>query len=427
VTVEDSPRGKIVKALRSFAPGELLFVEKPAIAVIQSTCEFSMQDLQAWVDAFAALPHATRVSILELYCCEQAAPGGTLASLLGADGEGVAKLDCPGGMSEDIWHFLRIVECNTFQVPVSNGKVRLELALLGSRLNHSCCPNALRGPGREAGTIEIRALRPLEMGDEINLAYLDEKLYEPMEPRRAVLQARWQFKCECERCMAPDTLRAFRCEVCSGRHLAQSPEELGPCRNCGHVLPQEVCVGAVASEQRLQEALPQLEQEASSVVLALSGAIDGQDGQALTEAVTAGFAFLTSCQKLLQEAPHLAPEHHLGVRLSKAAVAVRTRLGDGFAAAGQTEQATELWGQSALELQQAIVAENVALALPRDNKASELIKLAGLYQRMGSVADSKRCLQDALAVMKLVYWACDETKRAAAEQLRQDIAASLDE
>lgn len=434
VVEETSDRGKILKSLRACEAGEVLLVEEPAVAVVQASTEPTLQDLQAWIDKLAALPGETRAGVLDLSCPTQAILGGTLADLLGENGEHAdVALHCPDSLcTGDMWRFLRIAECNTFQVPDASGGVRIELLILASRMNHSCLPNALRGPGEEEGTVEVRALRRLEAGEEISISYFDDDaLCMPTAARRAVLQGRWQFKCECKRCMAPDSLRAFRCAKagCDGVHLTDidGEEALGPCARCSAVLSSAAIADAFASEKRFRDALPDAERTASDAVEGLGTALEARDGAALQEAVGAGFAALAACRDVAQSCSQVSPAHHLALRLSKAAVSVRTRLGDGFAAAGQGEQATELWGHTTLELQQALAAEYAALPWPRDARVSELVKLGGLYQRLGMLEDLRRCLKDALGVMKTIYWACDATCRGEAERMQQDVEKALSE
>jgi len=433
--VEDAAeRGKILRVMESCEVGEVILVEAPAMTVTQKSAEPTLQDLQIWLDRFAGLPSETRQSIVALSQPSAAAPEGTLSALLGPNGEHAAKLlRCPVHVTADeMWLFFRILECNTFQVPLVGGGVRIELLLITSRINHSCLPNALRGPGTEEGTVEVRALRPLKAGDEVNISYLsDESLCKSTVPRRAALQGRWQFKCGCERCIAPDTLRAFRCALpgCKGVHSTggECEDVLGPCSCCGGHLDDETRSCALRAERRFGDALPGAQDLVEDAVGGLSRALDTQDGMALQQAVGSGFAALAACRDVARSCPQVSSAHHLAVRLSKMAASVRTRLGDAFAAAGQREQATELWGQSAVELQQALNSEQSALRWPRDGRAAELIKLSGLYKRLNMTRDSRNCLVDALSVMNAIYWACAPTCRQEAAQMQRDVEAVLAE
>ncbi len=315
-TVDTDGRGKILVTEKSYKQGETLFVEEPVIEVLQESPQPNMKDLKRWVDLFAQLPEEKRQSILEL-CCNEVAPNGGLASLLGQTGEGAKALsgDLP---VEVVWKFLRIMEGNSFQVPTDAG-VRVEMVLLGSRMNHSCLPNALRGPGQN-GTVEVRALRDIGEGEEVNVSYISEALSKPTAPRRAILEARWQFKCLCERCQASDVLRAFRCEVCGGTHLvpgvgtgdSDSENSVGPCLACG---APGFAVDAL--ERRWDVAFLTAEQHLGRAGRAVTAALEAKDGAALTAAVKDAFEALAAANRA-EENRTLQMSHHLRLRFRKA-------------------------------------------------------------------------------------------------------------
>jgi len=417
-TVDTDGRGKILVTEKSYKQGEMLFVEEPVIEILQESPQPSMKDLKRWIDLFVQLPEEKQQGILEL-CCNEVAPKGVLASLLGQTGEGAKALsgDLP---VEVVWKFLRIMEGNSFQVPTDAG-VRVELVLLGSRMNHSCLPNALRGPGREKGTVEVRALRDLGEGEEVNVSYIGEALSKPTAPRRAILEARWQFKCLCERCQASDVLRAFRCEVCGGTHLVpgvgtgDSENSVGPCLACG---APGFAVDAL--ERRWDVAFLAAEQDLGRAGRAVTAALEAKDGAALTAAVKDAFEALAAANRA-EENCTLQMSHHLRLRFRKARVTLRSLVGDAFAAAGESASA-ELWGQSTVELQEGIEMEKQTLPFPRDKLVSELIQLSGLYRKLGMAPDAKRCLEDALKVMELIYWASEAPE---AKQMKRDIEEAL--
>merc|ERR1711924_122469 len=245
VTVQDTEnRGKILVSQAALKLGDLILSERPAVRVTQASKVPVLEDLQSWVDSFAALDDALRSQVLELCCPDEAAAGGALANLLGSTGERLSTLlNCPSSISEqDLWRCLLISECNTFAVPAAGGGFNIELLVTTSRLNHSCFPNALRGPGEIEGTCEVRAILPVEPGEELTICYVDEDtLTSPAEMRKDRLHGRWQFVCACPRCPAPDSLRAFRCTVpaCEGGLHFADGRILGPCVRCGMVPSQD--------------------------------------------------------------------------------------------------------------------------------------------------------------------------------------------
>ncbi|KAK8951636.1 Histone-lysine N-methyltransferase ATXR2 [Platanthera zijinensis] len=70
---------------------------------------------------------------------------------------------------------------------------------LQSCMNHSCCPNAKAFKREEDrdGRAVIIATRPISVGEEITISYIDEEL--PYEERQNLL-ADYGFKCSCPKC-----------------------------------------------------------------------------------------------------------------------------------------------------------------------------------------------------------------------------------
>ncbi|XP_029117181.1 histone-lysine N-methyltransferase ATXR2 isoform X1 [Elaeis guineensis] len=71
---------------------------------------------------------------------------------------------------------------------------------LQSCMNHSCCPNAKafkRDEDRDGHAV-IVALRPISIGEEITISYIDEDL--PYDERQVQL-ADYGFRCRCARCL----------------------------------------------------------------------------------------------------------------------------------------------------------------------------------------------------------------------------------
>lgn len=71
---------------------------------------------------------------------------------------------------------------------------------LQSCMNHSCCPNAkaFKSENDRDGQTTIIALRPIEIGEEVTISYIDEEL--PYEERQKLL-ADYGFRCKCPKCI----------------------------------------------------------------------------------------------------------------------------------------------------------------------------------------------------------------------------------
>jgi|LauGreDrversion2_3_1035106.scaffolds.fasta_scaffold18437_1 hypothetical protein len=77
---------------------------------------------------------------------------------------------------------------------------------IASFFNHSCWPNAVVSFSGQ--TLVVRAIQDIQPGEEVTIAYTE--LYCPRILRRAQLQAKKRFLCECARCQLPasDALEA---------------------------------------------------------------------------------------------------------------------------------------------------------------------------------------------------------------------------
>jgi len=432
LAVNDTPdRGKILESRGTFEPGDLIFNEKPVLAVTQASASPTLFELQEWVNSFAALESTVRTDILQLCCPDQAAAGGHLASVLGLDGDGAStQLRCPASVtSEELWRFLRVLECNSFQVSTEDGRCRVELLLTTSRTNHSCLPNALRGPGSSPGMVEIRALRPVAAGEEISISYVDEEiLTKPTGVRHERLRNRWQFRCGCVRCAAPDMLRAFRCPSCRGMVLvAPDGRSFAPCRDCGTCLSTAEADDAMKAEQELAECVPDAVRDAQVTAGAVQSALERRDGPGFEKASEAAVKALGKCAAAAAKHPQVLPAHHLVVALAKAASTLRAVLGDGLMAGGREDMAKEYWRLAAAEMQEAIEAEYTALPIPRDGRIADLIGLGGFHRRLDKVDACRGCLSESLEAMRLTYWACEPQRKAAAQAMQQGVQAAVAE
>ncbi|KAL8427280.1 hypothetical protein Efla_002718 [Eimeria flavescens] len=70
---------------------------------------------------------------------------------------------------------------------------------LGSMTNHSCWPNAEFDFPLPRPSLEVRALRPIQEGEEVVVSYIDESL--PLHQRQQLLKQHYGFSCTCPRCV----------------------------------------------------------------------------------------------------------------------------------------------------------------------------------------------------------------------------------
>jgi len=70
-----------------------------------------------------------------------------------------------------------------------------------SRLNHSCAPNVAWSFDATKNVIEVRAVRNIDDGEELQVCYIDP--VNMAEDRRKLLKARYNFDCSCPVCALP--------------------------------------------------------------------------------------------------------------------------------------------------------------------------------------------------------------------------------
>ncbi|KAL8272794.1 hypothetical protein Esti_003268 [Eimeria stiedai] len=92
------------------------------------------------------------------------------------------------------------------------------LFFFGSMTNHSCWPNAESDFPLPRPSLEVRALRPIQEGEEVVLSYIDETL--PLHERQRLLKENYNFSCTCARCVVEATealLLLMKVPACSDK------------------------------------------------------------------------------------------------------------------------------------------------------------------------------------------------------------------
>ncbi|CAJ1405577.1 unnamed protein product [Effrenium voratum] len=130
-----------------------------------------------------------------------------------------------------------------------------------ARANHSCLPNCL--VDGDLGT--LRAVRPVESGEELSVSYLDDAaLMLDIKSRQKELQERYEFRCRCLRCTSDDDTQRFCCS-CKGDLLPRGAALR--CLSCGLEPP-------APEVRRLREAEAKA---ATSLQAARSGDLEEED------------------------------------------------------------------------------------------------------------------------------------------------------
>ncbi|TPX47597.1 hypothetical protein SeMB42_g03262 [Synchytrium endobioticum] len=103
--------------------------------------------------------------------------------------------------------YLARFECNDWFIYNPDGSASGEASYpIAALVNHSCCPNVSFGNNER--TMVVRALRDIEVGEELLVTYVGDRIGSTRE-RKDELMDRFYFECQCARC-APPTLLAPR-------------------------------------------------------------------------------------------------------------------------------------------------------------------------------------------------------------------------
>lgn len=283
-------KGRIVHAMRSYLPGEVILVESPLHVVQEQDKSSAFKKVKELcskrADDFDYAP-------LWYWCAIQSL---TKEQLKGS------KLDGLTGTSEEIQTNLLLLHHERVEEPSSAAKIlEKELApgadpmvierliqiwvlncfeysddpqgystyFFSSFMSHSCFPNAVwhySGPDHV-----LRARREINEGDEVCISYLPESgLFQSAPSRRMELNETKRFWCTCERCIdgIEDKSRGLFCPKCqTGTMFAKTPVA-GPakdasllasqfegcvCNKCQHCLTKPEAQAIVRHEKVLQD------------------------------------------------------------------------------------------------------------------------------------------------------------------------------
>lgn len=168
-------KGVGLRAARPFRAGDVLFAESPVLRAPVRISADEQEDAWASVNrSFLSLSVGRQRAVMDLYCTP-------------------ARLDAGGDKP-----LSGICQSNAVEMGESGES---GLFLKFSRLNH-CCRSNVRHTWREDRQRElVIATRDINAGDELLTCYLDTDTgFSDTETRRAWLQERFGFLCNCEMC-----------------------------------------------------------------------------------------------------------------------------------------------------------------------------------------------------------------------------------
>ena len=140
------------------------------------------------------LPHTTR-NCLEEHLCD-------IIEDLPPDKKDIymSLSDCKSEDYEEKTE-MGIWRTNNFALGPSHSKCSNGVFPTIARFNHSCIPNAEFSWSEKRGRQEVRAIKSIEIGEEISLCYFTSKWQlESAEVRREYLFDHYGFRCDCKAC-----------------------------------------------------------------------------------------------------------------------------------------------------------------------------------------------------------------------------------
>lgn len=236
--------GNTLVAVRRIECGELLLLEQPLLMATtpsklpegltrawnaaelatdaeadEAEAHPQLADVQA-AHAFASAPSATRNTVLQEFCSQEACScrGHTIVS----DAQAAACwLQKHGGSlfsaPSEIARALCAFELNAFgNLADATTAGATSLFLWGSKFSHRCISPNVVFHGIDTG-LAFRAARPIESGQVLSICYLGPASHASTPLRRTLLFKAKGFFCRCEDCEGVDRLRALPCPACVSR------------------------------------------------------------------------------------------------------------------------------------------------------------------------------------------------------------------
>ncbi|KAH8068498.1 alpha-tubulin binding protein [Aureococcus anophagefferens] len=202
VTVKhDALMGRTIVATRPFAPGEVIVSDTPVL-VWDDPPDRGYPFL---LRAFQRCDKATQKRILGMYH---------------------PALDRTSAMLEVRRKALELARTRTAS-PAARRASRRALYAAASLCCHDCRPNC-RFRSHADGSLDYTCVRPIAAGQHVSFCYTGTPWWLTTRDRRERLRSRFDFFCRCERCVAPDPLRAARCPGCSAVVALAEPQTDAP-------------------------------------------------------------------------------------------------------------------------------------------------------------------------------------------------------
>lgn len=243
---DENNKGRVISALKDFAPGDRVFIESPAILFDTQLEYYGL--LEAFVDA----TQATQAKVLDL-CSPPLSEINSAGrqqrhAHLERQRQRYLSAHPENGsvVTVDITQkLLAIIETNAHQLFnanfggfSSNNSVDpnrwMGLFVLGSMPEHSCNPNMTMNTTHD-GKLELIAETYVAKGERLSFSYIEGIYERNRDERQAQLLREKHFFCQCSRCQSVDECRPFL--LMNEEKDTPSLESYSNCEVCGNCHP----------------------------------------------------------------------------------------------------------------------------------------------------------------------------------------------
>ena len=229
--------GRFLVAKKDFHEGEIVLKERPlllphpasslshlerdAISSFQSNTGLETISDFLFLKAFCKAEERIRSAVLDCFTPPLTSTDSTLCAILKVVQLAKTQAWSKAYSSNTLETVILVKATNSHSFEDDSA-----LFSLGSKINHSCCPNLVYTSQRESGFGCFVAIKPIRSGQEVNFSYIDTYQSTPM--RRKALRARYLFDCQCSGCTTGfDYYRGFDCPTHPKEHMIFFNQESG--------------------------------------------------------------------------------------------------------------------------------------------------------------------------------------------------------
>ncbi|KAG5180292.1 hypothetical protein JKP88DRAFT_166663 [Tribonema minus] len=205
--------GRVLRATRAFAPGDLVLREAPLLVFVDDD---GGHDLVAKA---LKLSEEERLKLLDMYHLRPGDdPRFAIASYVTEKIEKKVRSVVSSRASESAYRFafeaISVAKFNAHDFTTASDQSLSGLFPLASLACHSCDANCTFTTMSPSGVISYYAARRISEGDSISILYDGRNAGMPTLQRWKLMAKGRDFMCQCLRCTGPDAMSGIKCHRC---------------------------------------------------------------------------------------------------------------------------------------------------------------------------------------------------------------------